>query len=91
MVDSGRPKSVLLLFAVVYSGKNERRHDYALCSTVCRLHHAPATVESGVDVSDAYYAVMSDTISTFKNRLGAHWKHRDFLFHYRARYTETGD
>jgi len=23
---------------------------------------------------------MSDTINTFKNRLDAHWKHRDFLF-----------
>ena len=26
------------------------------------------------------YAVMSDTINTFKNRLDAHWKHRDFYF-----------
>jgi len=25
------------------------------------------------------YVVMSDTINTFKNRLDAHWKHRDFL------------
>jgi len=30
------------------------------------------------------YVVMSDTINTFKNRLDAHWKHRDVLFHYRA-------
>ena len=37
------------------------------------------------------YVVMSDTINTFKNRLNAHWKHRDFLFHYRATYTGTGD
>ena len=37
------------------------------------------------------YVVMSDTINTFKNRLDAHWKHRDFLFHYRATYTGTGD
>jgi len=28
------------------------------------------------------YVVMSDTINTFKNRLDAHWKHRDFLFYY---------
>jgi len=35
--------------------------------------------------------VMSDTINTFKNRLDAHWKHRDVLFHYRATYTGTGD
>ena len=28
------------------------------------------------------YVIMSDTINTFKNRLDAHWKHRDFLFHY---------
>ena len=34
------------------------------------------------------YVVMYDTINTFKNR---HWKHRDFLFHYRATYTGTGD
>jgi len=26
------------------------------------------------------YVVMSDTINTFKNRLGAHWKHRDFFY-----------
>ena len=26
------------------------------------------------------YVVMSDTINTFKNRLDAHWKHRDFCF-----------
>ena len=37
------------------------------------------------------YVVMSDTISTFKNRLDAHWKHRDFLFPYRATYTGTED
>jgi len=37
------------------------------------------------------YVVMSDTINTFKNRLDAHWKHRDFLFHYRATYNGTGD
>ena len=37
------------------------------------------------------YVVMSDTINTFKNKLDAHWKHRDFLFHYRATYTGTGD
>ena len=37
------------------------------------------------------YVVMSDTVNTFKNRLDAHWKHRDFLFHYRATYTGTGD
>ena len=37
------------------------------------------------------YVVMSDTINTFKNRLDAHWEHRDFLFHYRATYTRTGD
>ena len=37
------------------------------------------------------YVVMSDTINSFKNRLNAHWKHRDFLFHYRATYTVTGD
>jgi len=37
------------------------------------------------------YVVMSDTINTFKNRLDAHWKHRDFLFHYRATYTRTRD
>jgi len=39
------------------------------------------------------YVVMSDTINNFKNRLDldAHWKHRDFLFHYRATYTGTGD
>jgi len=37
------------------------------------------------------YVVMSDTINIFKNRLDAHWKHRDFLFHYRATYTGTGD
>ena len=37
------------------------------------------------------YVVMSDTINTFKNRLDAHWKQRDFLFHYRATYTGTGD
>jgi len=24
------------------------------------------------------YVVMSDTINTFKNRLDAHWKHREF-------------
>jgi len=36
-------------------------------------------------VSD--YVVMSDIINTFKNRLDAHWKHRDFLFHYSATYT----
>ena len=36
------------------------------------------------------YVVMSDTINTFKNRLDAHWKHRDFLFRYRATYTGTG-
>ena len=35
------------------------------------------------------YVVMSDTINTFKNRIDAHWKHRDFLFHYRATYTGT--
>jgi len=34
------------------------------------------------------YVVMYDTINTFKNR---HWKHRDFLFHYRATDTGTGD
>ena len=27
-----------------------------------------------------YYVVMSDTINTLKNRLDAHWKHRDFLY-----------
>ena len=37
------------------------------------------------------YVVMSHTINTFKNRLDAHWKQRDFLFHYRAAYTGTGD
>ena len=37
------------------------------------------------------YVVMSDSINTFKNRLDAHWKHIDFLFHYRATYTGTGD
>jgi len=37
------------------------------------------------------YVVMSDTINTFKTRLDAHWKHRDFLFHYRATYTGTRD
>jgi len=37
------------------------------------------------------YVVISDTINTLKNRLDAHWKHRDFLFHYRATYTRTGD
>ena len=37
------------------------------------------------------YVVMSDTINTFKNRLDAHRKHRDFLFHYHATYTRTGD
>jgi len=37
------------------------------------------------------YVVMSDTINAFKNRLDAHWKHRYFLFHYRATYTGTGD
>ena len=26
------------------------------------------------------YVVMSDTINTFKNRLDAHWKHRDFFY-----------
>ena len=31
--------------------------------------------------------VMSDTINTSKNRLDAHWKHGDFLFHYRATYS----
>ena len=34
---------------------------------------------------------MFDTIHTFKKRLDAHSKHRDFLFHYRATYTGTGD
>jgi len=33
------------------------------------------------------YVVMYDTINTFKNRHWKHWKHRDFLFHYRATYT----
>ena len=37
------------------------------------------------------YVVMSDTINTFKNRLDTHWKHREFLLHYRATYTGTGD
>jgi len=37
------------------------------------------------------YVVMSDTINTFKNILDSHWKHRDFLSHYRAAYTGTGD
>jgi len=37
------------------------------------------------------YVVMSDTTNTFKNRFDAHWKHRDFLYHYRATYTGTGD
>ena len=37
------------------------------------------------------YVIMSDTINSFKNRLDAHWKHRDFLFHYRATYTGTRD
>jgi len=37
------------------------------------------------------YVVMSDTINSFKNKLDTHWKHRDFLFHYRATYTGTGD
>jgi len=37
------------------------------------------------------YVVMSDTINAFKNRLDAHWKHRDILFHYRATATGTGD
>ena len=39
------------------------------------------------------YVVMSDTSNTFKNRLDlyAHWKHRDFLFHYRATYTGTAE
>jgi len=37
------------------------------------------------------YVVMSDTINTFKNRLDAHWKHRDFLFRYHATYTGTRD
>ena len=30
-------------------------------------------------------------INTFKNILDAHWKHRYFLFHYRATYTGTAD
>ena len=33
------------------------------------------------------YVIMSDTVNTFKNRLDAHWKHRNFLFHYRATHT----
>jgi len=33
---------------------------------------------------------MSDNINTLKNRLDSHWKHRYFLFHYRATYTVTG-
>ena len=39
------------------------------------------------------YVVMSDTIrpNTFKNRLDADLKHRDFLSHYHATYTGTGD
>ena len=37
------------------------------------------------------YVVISDTINTLKNRLDAHWKHRIFLFHYRATYTGTED
>jgi len=37
------------------------------------------------------YLLMSDTINTFKNRLDAHWKHINFLFHYRATYTVTMD
>jgi len=37
------------------------------------------------------YVIISDTVNIFKNRLDAHWKHSDFLFHYRATYTGTGD
>ena len=39
------------------------------------------------------YVVMFefDTINTFKNRLDAHWKHRDFLFHYHATYIRNGN
>ena len=37
------------------------------------------------------YVVTSDTIYNFINRLDAHWKHRDFLFYYRATYTGTRD
>ena len=38
------------------------------------------------------YVIMSDTINTCKNRLDAHWKHKEiFLFYCRATYTGTGD
>ena len=36
------------------------------------------------------YVVMSDTINTFKNRLDAHWKHRDFFISLSTRATYSG-
>ena len=37
------------------------------------------------------YRASVSMLTRGKNRLGAHWKHRDFLFHYRASYMGTGD
>jgi len=42
------------------------------------------------NVSLPDYVVMSDTINTFKNRLDAHWKHRDFFISLSTRATYSG-
>jgi len=38
-------------------------------------------------ISISRVSMLTSMLTRDKNRLDAHWKHRDFLFHYRATYT----